>query len=169
MTHDIEIQLEDPSAGLAALADAVGRAGVSLEGGGMFVLDGVPVAHFLVDDAAAASHAVESGGLGRCRVNDVAMLHLDQDTPGQLGACIGRVAASGIRLRAQYSDHAGALVLVPEPEDVDATRSLAATWEAGRGGPNADWIARARSRTKSETTSISTEELMAAVDSEDDA
>lgn len=133
MLGDIEVWLPSATEGLAALASATGRAGVSLEGGGMSVVDGVPLAHFLVDDAAAACAALSAAGLG-CRVNDVAMLHLAQDVPGQLAACLAAVAGAGVTLRAQYSDHAGALVLVPEPEHLHAAREVARRWEQERAG-----------------------------------
>src|SRR5690606_9070258 len=83
---------------------------------------------------AAACAALSAAGLG-CRVNDVAMLHLAQDVPGQLAACLAAVAGAGVTLRAQYSDHAGALVLVPEPEHLHGPRGGARRWERARAGP----------------------------------
>jgi hypothetical protein len=40
---------------LALIGEALGRAGISIEGGDMFTADGRAIAHFLVGDGAAAS------------------------------------------------------------------------------------------------------------------
>ncbi len=48
---DLEILLENKPGALAEMGETLGAAGVSLEGGGVFVHDGVGVAHFLVEDA----------------------------------------------------------------------------------------------------------------------
>jgi hypothetical protein len=44
---DLAIELEDRPGALAEMGEALGRAGVSVEGGGAWVTGGVGVAHFL--------------------------------------------------------------------------------------------------------------------------
>ncbi len=61
--HDLEILLDDRPDALAEMGDALGAAGVSIEGGGMFVIAGRSVTHFLFDDGDAAREALESVGI----------------------------------------------------------------------------------------------------------
>src|SRR5216117_2470569 len=60
--RDLTIALENRPGALAEMGDALGRAGVSIEGGGAFVVDGRGVAHFLFEDDAAARNALEAAG-----------------------------------------------------------------------------------------------------------
>lgn len=125
---DIEVALPDRPGALADLGETLGAAGVSLEGGGVFVHGGVGVTHFLVADGAAAEQALESAGLGPVAVNPVIMLRLEQETPGQLGTAARLMADAGVNLRAQYSDHAGSLVLVVSDTDRPTAARIAAAW-----------------------------------------
>jgi hypothetical protein len=45
---DLAIRLENRPGALAEMGEALGRAGVSVEGGGAFVVDGEGIAHFLL-------------------------------------------------------------------------------------------------------------------------
>ena len=60
---DLSIALENRPGALADMGEALGRAGVSIEGGGAWVVDGEGVAHFLFADGAAARQALESAGI----------------------------------------------------------------------------------------------------------
>ena len=53
--YDIHVMLPDNPGTLGQFGSLMGRAGVSLEGGGMFTLGGAGHAHFLVEDGAAAA------------------------------------------------------------------------------------------------------------------
>ena len=55
--YDIHVMLPDNPGTLGLFGCLMGRAGVSLEGGGMFTLGGAGHAHFLVEDGAAAADA----------------------------------------------------------------------------------------------------------------
>lgn len=48
---DLAIELDNRPGALAEMGEALGRAGVSIEGGGAWVVDGRGVAHFLFVDA----------------------------------------------------------------------------------------------------------------------
>jgi hypothetical protein len=87
-THlqDLEVHLPDRPGALAGLGQALGRAGVSLEGGGVFTHDGQAIAHYLVDNGSLARQAATEAEFGTVAVRDVVMTRLDQQTPGQLGA-----------------------------------------------------------------------------------
>lgn len=49
---DLTIVLENRPGSLADMGDALGRAGVSIEGGGAWLVDGSGIAHFLFEDGA---------------------------------------------------------------------------------------------------------------------
>ena len=124
---DLTIELDDRPGALAALGAALGGAGVSIEGGGAWVVDGRGVAHFLVADGAAARRALDAAGIRVLAVRDVVVQRLAQAVPGQLGALTRRMADAGVNIEALYSDHYHRLVLVVD--DVAAARRVAAAWE----------------------------------------
>ncbi|HUR79664.1 MAG TPA: amino acid-binding ACT domain-containing protein [Thermoanaerobaculia bacterium] len=105
---DLEIALENRPGALAEMGEALGRAGVSIEGGGVFS----GVAHFLFADGEAARAALEAAGIRVVAVNDVVVQRLRQDVPGQLGAAARRMADAGVNIEVQYSDHDHNLILV---------------------------------------------------------
>jgi hypothetical protein len=127
--QDLEILLPDRPGALADLAQTLGRAGVSLEGGGVFTHAGRAVAHYLVDDGPSALTAVTAAGIGSAVVRDVVMTRLDQETPGQLGALARLLGDAGVNVLVQYSDHTGNLVLLVDDKDVPACREVIARWE----------------------------------------
>jgi hypothetical protein len=57
---DLAITLDNRPGALADMGDALGRAGVSVEGGGAWVANGKGVAHFLIADADEASRWLPS-------------------------------------------------------------------------------------------------------------
>ena len=125
---DVTIALEDRPGGLAGLGEALGRAGVSIEGGGAFVVDGRGVAHFLFDDGAAARAALEAAGIHVAAVRDVLVQRLDQARPGQLGSLTRRMADAGVNIEVLYSDHDNRLILVVD--DIARGRAVAEAWMA---------------------------------------
>lgn len=113
------------------MATALGEAGVSLEGGGVFVVDGVATAHFLVADghAGPGESALRSlDGVEVLAVRDVLLTRLRQDVPGQLGALCTALGDAGVSIETQYSDHDGQLVLLVD-DPARATPVLEA-WRA---------------------------------------
>ena len=52
---DVAIRLENKPGEMARMGEALGAAGVSVEGGGGWVVDGVGHMHFLFDDGEAAA------------------------------------------------------------------------------------------------------------------
>lgn len=130
--QDLEVPLPGTPGALADLGETLGRAGVSLEGGGVTSLDGGRVAHFLVDDGPRAVAALAAAGLGPAVASDVVTTRLAQDVPGQMGAFARRLADAGVTVRHLYSDHDGNLVLLVADEDVSACRAVVRAWDAGR-------------------------------------
>jgi hypothetical protein len=131
---DLTIELEDRPGALAEMGRALGEAGVSIEGGGMWVVDGRGIAHFLVHEGAAARAALQRAGIAVLAVRPVLVLRLDQDVPGQLGALTARMAEAGVNIEVQYSDHAGQLILVVD--DPQKGRSVAEAWTRERLSQN---------------------------------
>jgi hypothetical protein len=123
--YDLSIELVDRPGALAAMGEALGLAGVSVEGGGAWVVDGRGVAHFLVADGRAARAALEAAGISVAAVREVIVQKLDQEVPGQMGKLARRMADAGVNIEVLYSDHANQLVLVVD----DAKRGLAVSEE----------------------------------------
>jgi hypothetical protein len=65
--NDLEIALENRPGALAEMGDALGRAGISIEGGGAWVVNGQGVAHFSIDDGGAARNAVRNRAVPNSR------------------------------------------------------------------------------------------------------
>ena len=112
------------------MGEALGQAGVSVEGGGVFVSGGVGVAHFLFVDGHAARRALEAADIRVLAVNEVVALRLRQDEPGQLGTIARRMAEAGVNIEVQYSDHDHQLILVVD--DVAKGRAVADAWTRKR-------------------------------------
>jgi hypothetical protein len=127
---DLTIELENRPGALAEMGEALGRAGVSVEGGGVFVVNGVGVAHFLVHDGAAARAALEAAGIRVVEENEVLVQRLRQDEPGQLGKIGRKMADAGVNIRVQYSDHDHQLILVVD--DYERGRLVSEDWERAR-------------------------------------
>ena len=126
---DVAIELEHRPGALAAMGEALGQAGVSVEGGGAFAVDGRGVAHFLVEDGEAARAALTAAGLRVVAVRDVLVQRLKQDEPGQLGKIARRMADAGVDIEVLYSDHANRLVLVVD--DPEKGRAVSEAWSRG--------------------------------------
>ncbi|WP_033342581.1 ACT domain-containing protein [Catenuloplanes japonicus] len=119
---DLTIRVADHVGALAEIGEALGAAGVSIEGGGAFG----PVAHFLVADPEAALRALGPDRI--IAVRKPLVQRLDQETPGQVGALTRLMADAGIRIDALYSDHTGNLILLVDNPEAGAT--VSATWTA---------------------------------------
>jgi hypothetical protein len=124
--QDLTIEFENRPGVLAAMGEALGKAGVSIEGGAAFVANGVGVAHFLFEDGAAACRALEAAGIRVLAVRDVLIQRLNQGEPGQLGKVARRMADAGVNIEIQYSDHANQLILVVD--NLAAGRAVSETW-----------------------------------------
>ena len=118
---DLAIDLSGPPDALAVFGEALGQAGISIEGGGMFTVDGTPIAHFLVEDGQAARSVLAGAGISVTAVREVVARRLDQETPGQLGAITRALAEAGVRVDVLYSDHDHRLILVTSDQAVTAT------------------------------------------------
>ena len=128
---DLTILLENAPGALARMGEALGRAGVSIEGGGAWVVKGEGVAHFLFEDGAAARRALEAAGIRVLEERDVVVQRLKQAVPGQLGLLARRMAEAGVNIVVLYSDHEHRLVLVVD--DLPRGRAIAEAWARDPG------------------------------------
>ncbi len=119
---DLAIALDNRPGALAEMGEALGAAGVSLEGGGVFSGH----AHFLVADANAARAALDAAGIRVVAESDVLIQKLRQDEPGQLGKIARRMADAGVNIEVQYSDHDHNLILVVD--HFERGRAVSETW-----------------------------------------
>ena len=126
---DAAIKLENRPGALAEMGEALGRAGVSVEGGGAWVVDGQGTAHFLFDDGAAARSALEAVGIHVLAVREVLVQRLRQDEPGQLGKICRALADAGVNIMVLYSDHQNQLILVVD--DLEKGRAVSEMWKRG--------------------------------------
>lgn len=104
MSTDLRVILDDRPGGLADLGEALGAAGVNIQGICGVTHEGVGIIHLLVEDAAAARRALEGAGI---RVEDetdviVGELPGDVDKPGTMGAMARKVADAGVNVSFAY-------------------------------------------------------------------
>jgi hypothetical protein len=126
LMKDLAIALDNRPGALADMGDALGRAGVSIEGGGAFVVQGQGVGHFLFADGAAARAALEAAGIRVLVERDVLVQRLNQTQPGQLGKITRRMAEAGVNIEVLYSDHNHQLVLVVD--NFEKGRAVSEAW-----------------------------------------
>jgi hypothetical protein len=126
--YDLTITLGPGIGALAEAAETLGRAGISIEGGGAW---GDPlVAHFLVEEGESARSALAATGILAPVVKPVLIQGLDQERPGQLGLFTRRLADAGVRVEVLYSDHANRLIVVVD--DPVRGAAISAAWESQR-------------------------------------
>ena len=80
--QDVSILLDNRPGALAEMGEALARAGISIEGGGAWVVGSIGAAHFLFADGNAARTALEAAGLKVLEVRDVVVQRLKQAIPG---------------------------------------------------------------------------------------
>jgi hypothetical protein len=120
---DLTIELEEKAGTVAAAAEALGKAGVNIEGICGFVVGGKGVGHVLVADAAKARQALETAGARV--VNEQEALVLDiEDKPGSLGKLTRKIADAGVSLNAVYLATRTRVVIAAR--DLEKARAAAA-------------------------------------------
>jgi hypothetical protein len=110
MAKDLTVELEDRPGTLADVGEALGNAGVNIDGGCGAAAGGRADFHFLVEDATGARKAIEGAGLSVKDERDVIILDVT-DKPGELGAIARRMADAGVNIDLVYLTARGQLVL----------------------------------------------------------
>jgi len=127
--RDLAIRLANRPEALAEMGEALGTAGVSVEGGGGFLFNENAIMHFLFEDGSAARNALEAAGVEVLEDREVLVQRLKQDQPGQLGAIARRMADAGVNIEVIYSDHQNQLILVVD--DLEKGRAVSDAWCKG--------------------------------------
>ena len=118
MAKDLAITLEDRPGEGARLGEALGKAGVNIEGFCATMEGGTGTVHVLVDDVARATAALEKADLAVAAVTDVivspALADPDVDTPGVLGGMTRALAEAGINISLAYVASRNRVVLATD-------------------------------------------------------
>ncbi len=103
MATDLSISLPDQPGGLAKAAQALGAAGVNIEGVAGLGGGGTGHVHVLVDDAGAARSALEGAGVMVEGEREAVVVDVSaEDSPGKLGELAGKISDAGVNLAACY-------------------------------------------------------------------
>jgi hypothetical protein len=126
---DLTIELEEKVGTVAAVAEALGKAGVNIEGICGFVVGGKGVGHVLVEDAGKARQALQSAGARVTGEQDAIVVEID-DRPGSLGKLTRKIADAGVNLNAVYLATRTRVVI--GAQDVEKARAAAGEGAATR-------------------------------------
>jgi len=106
MAKDLLVTLEDKPGEGARLGEALGNAGVNIEGVCAVANEGKSIVHVLVEDVAGARAALDGAGIEVEAETDVIvsppMSDTDVDTPGRLGTMARALADAGINIALFY-------------------------------------------------------------------
>ena len=120
MTKDLTVILEDRPGTLADMGEALGKAGINIEGACGFAIEAKGVGHILVEDAAAARRALEEVGIEVGDEREVLVLEIE-DRPGALGEVSRGIANAGVNIELVYLATNTRLVI--GADDLDKARA----------------------------------------------
>jgi hypothetical protein len=110
MASDLTVTLEDRPGALADMGDALGRAGVNIDGIAGATGPGSPQIHILVEDAETAQAALTEAGIEVGPARDVVMMSFE-NRPGEMGEIGRRIADTGTNIEVVYISCDGQLIL----------------------------------------------------------
>src|SRR5688572_1646687 len=111
MPTDLMVILVNRPGTLADAAEALGQAGVNIEGACGFPAAGEGIFHVLVEDPTTARRALEKAGMEVRQERDVVLLDRLPDEPGTLGSALRRIANAGVNVDLLYPTADGRVVL----------------------------------------------------------
>ena len=120
MSKDLTIFLGDHPGSLAKVGEALGKAGVNIEGICGVTVQGKGVIHVLVADASKARRALEANHVDVVKETDVVVVPVE-DRPGALGNVARRLANAGVNLQLAYL--ATSTRLVVGADDLEKVRA----------------------------------------------
>jgi hypothetical protein len=121
MVKDLTIVLGDHPGALAKVGEALGKAGVNIEGICGITAQGKGVIHLLVQDAAKARRALEANHIDVSKETEVVVLPVE-DRPGVLGNVARRLANAGVNLQLAYLATSARLVV--GADDLEKVREV---------------------------------------------
>ncbi|MEJ2597317.1 MAG: hypothetical protein P8Z00_03240 [Anaerolineales bacterium] len=101
MSKDLTVILEDRLGELAKVGEALGRAGVNIDGFCGMTVDGQGIVHVLVEDAVKARRALEANHIQVSGELEVLVLEVE-DRPSVLGNIARRLANAGVNIQLAY-------------------------------------------------------------------
>ena len=110
MLKDLTISLGDHPGSLAKVGEALGKAGVNIEGICGVTIQGKGVIHLLVEDATKARRVLEANHIDVAKETEVVVLPVE-DRPGVLGNVARRLATAGVNLQLAYMATSARLVV----------------------------------------------------------
>ena len=120
MSTDLGVRVADSPGGLADVGEALGKAGINIEGLCGIGLGDRGVIHLLVEDGAAARAALEGAGIEVESEADALVSEFPPgttDTPGVMGQMARAVAEAGVNMRAVYLATNNRAVAVTDDND----------------------------------------------------
>lgn len=105
MATDLTVLLDDRAGQLAHMGEALGDAGVTIEGFCATTHDGLGVVHVLVDNAMVAQNALILADIKVEGEADAVVIDLTAEEagrPGALGRVAGKVATAGVNISVAY-------------------------------------------------------------------
>jgi len=102
MMKDLTVILEDRPGTGADMGEALGKAGINIEGACALVVEGKGIVHILVEDAAAARRALEEAGIEVGDEREVLVLEME-NRPGEGGEVMRRIANAGVNIDLSYT------------------------------------------------------------------
>jgi hypothetical protein len=120
MPKDLTVILDDRPGSLAKMGEALGKAGLNIEGVCGVTIEGKGVVHVLVEDAAKARRALTANQIQVASESEVLVLEVE-DRPGVLGNIARRLANSGVNIQLAYL--ATSTRLVVGVDDVEKARA----------------------------------------------
>lgn len=120
MGKDLTVVLEDRPGTLAELGEALGEAGINIDGICGVQCENETAIHILVEDADGARRALEANGIKISDERDVLVVEVE-DRPGTLGGVARSIANAGVNIELVYL--AANTKLVIGVDDLDAARA----------------------------------------------
>jgi hypothetical protein len=109
MATDLTVRLEHRPGELARLGEALGGAGVNVDGFSATTPGGQGEIHLLVEDAASARSALEGAGIQVTGEREALVVDAPNN-PGELGKAARRLADAGVNIEVAFPTADGRLV-----------------------------------------------------------
>jgi hypothetical protein len=116
MATDLTVFLQDRPGTLAELGEALGRAGVNIEGGCGFPCEGEGEFHLLVQDAVAAKRVLHDAGIEVHAEREVLEVKVE-GRPGEFGEIARRLADAQVNIDLLYLNVKGQMVMGVDDRD----------------------------------------------------
>jgi hypothetical protein len=101
MATDFTITMEDRPGSLAKLGEAMGKAGINIEGACAVTGGGKGEVHILVEDAKASRAALQAAGIPVTSEREVLVVDA-VDRPGELGRVARKLADANVNIQLFY-------------------------------------------------------------------